>query len=46
MPAKFEQNRMLQITQNFEHFWENVDAILEDVAVIKQHDAKQLIKRL
>ena len=41
--VKFEQNRMIQTTQNFElfdrnnlkkkHFWQNVEAILEDVSV-------------
>ena len=41
MLVKFEQNRMVQTTQNFElfdkklgfynHFWQRVDAILEDV---------------
>ena len=40
---KFEQNRMVQTTRNFEildknqvfynHFWQRVDAILEDVSV-------------
>ena len=41
MLVKFEQNRMVRITQNFElfdkkminHFWQSVDAILEDVSV-------------
>ena len=45
MLVKFEQNRMVQATQNFElfdkklvfynHFWQRVDAILEDVSVAK-----------
>ena len=44
MLVKFEQNRMVQTTQNFDlfdkkagfkkkHFWQSVDAILEDVSV-------------
>ena len=43
MRVKFEQNRMVQTTRNFElfyknrgfyiHFWQRVDAILEDVFV-------------
>ena len=44
MPVKFEQNRMVQTARNFElferkpgffynHFWQRVDAILEDVSV-------------
>ena len=43
MPVKFEQNRMVQTTRNFElfdrkrgfynHFWQRVDGILEDVSV-------------
>ena len=43
MPVKFEQNRMVQTTRKFElfdkkrvfynHFWQRVDAILEDVFV-------------
>ena len=45
MPVKFEQNCMFQTTRNFElidppqngffynHFWQRVDAILEDVSV-------------
>ena len=45
MFVKFEQNRMAQTTQNLElfdqkngvfiHFWQRVDAILEDVSVPK-----------
>ena len=40
MLGKFEQNLMTQTIQNFElltkmvnHFWQSVDAILEDVSV-------------
>ena len=41
MLVKFEQNRMVRTIQNFElfdkkmvnHFWQSVDAILEDVYV-------------
>ena len=43
MLGRLEQNRMVQIIQNFEifdtqkkmvnHFWQSVDAILEDVSV-------------
>ena len=44
MLVKFEQNRMVQTTRNCElfdkkpgffynHFWQRVDAILEDVSV-------------
>ena len=44
MLVKFEQNRIVQTTQNFElfwqktgfynnNFWQRVDAILEDVSV-------------
>ena len=43
MLVKFQQNSMVQTTQNFElfdkktgssyHFWQSVDAILEDVSV-------------
>ena len=41
MLVKFEQNRMVWTIQNFElfdkkmvnHFWQSVDAILEDVSV-------------
>ena len=43
MFVEFEQNRMAQTTQNFElfdqkngffiHFWQGVDAILEDFSV-------------
>ena len=45
MLVKFEQNRMVQITRNLElfakkknqvyenHFWQSVDAILENVSV-------------
>ena len=46
MIVKFEQNRMVQTTRNFElfdqkkkgfffynHFWQRVDAIMEDVSV-------------
>ena len=43
MLVKFEQNRMVQTTRKFElfdknpgflnHFWQNVDAILEHVSV-------------
>ena len=43
MLVKFEQNRMVQTTRNIElfdkkpdfysHFWQRVDAILEDVSV-------------
>ena len=43
MLVKFEQNHMVQTTRNFEllnkiqvfynHFWQRVDAILEDVFV-------------
>ena len=44
MLVKFEKNRMVQTTRNFEfywqkkkvfynHFWQRVDAILEDVSV-------------
>ena len=43
MPVKFEQNLIVQTIRNFEHFgknrgfynhfWERVDAILEDVFV-------------
>ena len=43
MLVKFQQNRMVQATRNFElfdktrvfynHFWQRVDAILEDVSV-------------
>ena len=51
MLLKFEQNRMVQTTQNFElfdkkslfffffffnHFWQRVDAILEDVSVAEK----------
>ena len=45
MLVKFEQNRMVQTTQNFKlfdkkpgfknHFWQSVGAILEDVSVAK-----------
>ena len=46
MLVKFEQNGMVQTAQNFElfeqktgffynHFWQRVDAILEDVPVAK-----------
>ena len=43
MLGKFEQNRMVRTTQNFElfwhkmvnHFWQSVDAILEVVSVTK-----------
>ena len=43
MLVKAEWNRMVQILQNFElfdkkmvnHFWQSVDAILEDVSVTK-----------
>ena len=43
MLVEFEQNRMVQTTRNFElfdknrvfynHFWQRVDAILEDIYV-------------
>ena len=43
MPVNFEQNRMVQTTRNFElfdkktffynHFWQRVDAILEEASV-------------
>ena len=44
MLVKFEQNRMVQTTRKFEffltkqrffynHFWQRVDAILEDISV-------------
>ena len=43
MLVKFEQNRMVQTTRNFElfdkkrvsynHFWQRVDSILEDASV-------------
>ena len=43
MPVKFEPNRMVQTTRNFElfaknwiiyiHFWQKFDAILENVSV-------------
>ena len=43
MPVKFEHNRMVQTTRNFElfdkkrvfynHFWQSVDAIVEDISV-------------
>ena len=43
MLVKFEQNRMVQTTRNFElydkkseflnHFWQSADATLEDVSV-------------
>ena len=43
MQVKFEQNRMVQTTRIFElfvknrsfynHYWQSVDAILEDVSV-------------
>ena len=41
MLMKFEQNHMIETTKNFElfdkkmvnHFWQSVDAILEDVSV-------------
>ena len=42
MLVKFEQNRMVQTIQNFDlfdkkksfnHFWQSVDAILEDVSM-------------
>ena len=43
MLVKFEQNRMIQITRNFElfdknrvfnnHFWQRVDTILKDLSV-------------
>ena len=43
MLVKFEQNGMVQTTRNFElfdknrvsknHFWQGVDAILEDISV-------------
>ena len=41
MLVKFEQNRTVRTTQNFEffwqeivnHFWQSVDAILEEVSV-------------
>ena len=46
MLVKFEQNRMVQTSRNCElfwqetvffknHYWQNVDAILEDVSVAK-----------
>ena len=46
MPVKFEQNRMVQTTRNFElldkkpgffynDFWQRVDAILEDVSEVE-----------
>ena len=48
MLMKFEQNPMVQTTQNFElfdkkkkkkviynHFWQRVDAILEDFSVVE-----------
>ena len=44
MLMKFEQNRMVQNIQNFEllgkmvnHFWENIDAILDVVLVTEQN---------
>ena len=44
MPVKFEQNRMVQTTRNFnifdkktvfslKHFWQSVDAIFENVSL-------------
>ena len=46
MLVKFEQNCMVQTTQNFElfdqknqvfynHFWQRVDAIFEDISVVE-----------
>ena len=43
MLVKFEQNRMVGTTQNFElfdkkmvnHFWQSADAILKDASVTK-----------
>ena len=55
MLVKFEQNHMVQTIQSIElfdkkivnHFWQSVDAILEDVSVIEQvFDADPIIKRL
>ena len=58
MQVKFEQNRMVQFTQNFglfdlktsfflNTFWQSVDAILEDVSVNETiFNAKSLISRL
>ena len=57
MLVKFEQNRMGQTTRNFElfdpkkrvfynHFWQRVDAILEDVSELKLvYNVKLLLSR-
>ena len=47
MLVEFEQNCMVRSIQNFDAFWQSVNAILEDVPVTEtSFDAKISIQRL